>query len=149
MKKHAKVIILILIVSMFTVLVGCGKDEEKTTEKEAEVVTPDEDKEAEADAPDEEEPEPAAVDEAILGQYDATSYVYDGTELDTMGEWIKLESADRGTFFIANNEYPFSYTLEGEKFTMNQDVGVSYEGTLVDGVITLDMPSTVYTFEKK
>ncbi|MDR0489770.1 MAG: hypothetical protein LBH28_00790 [Oscillospiraceae bacterium] len=84
----------------------------------------------------------------MLGEYVCTGWEVGGVRTDDgAGEWLKLESAARGIVQIAGNEYPFDWSISGNKMTIKEDVGITYTATYENGVITLDT-GMLYFFEK-
>ena len=50
--------------------------------------------------------------------------------------------------YLLEEEYSAKWKLDGETFTLDES-GLTYEGTLKDGVLTIDFFGMVYTFEKE
>lgn len=87
------------------------------------------------------------VDEALLGRYEGTSCVISGMDVGAEGEWIELKAKDKAEINIMGESFNGTWKLEGEAFTFEQS-GDMFEGTLKNGVLTLDMEGMLYTFEK-
>lgn len=86
-------------------------------------------------------------DDPNLGRYNCVSCDAFGTEVGADGEWIELKAHGKATVYLLNNEYSAKWELDGEDFTL--DDGMTYEGTLKDGVLTINFVGMVYTFEKE
>ena len=83
----------------------------------------------------------------VLGRYEGVSCMFGDLDLGAEGEWIELKERGQGSLCIMGEEGVFTWTLVGTTFTMN-DGGDDYEGTLEDGVLTVDFYGMVYTFAK-
>lgn len=88
------------------------------------------------------------VDEDVLGKYVCVSCTVDGADKAAGGEWVELQAKGKATVYIFGKEYSGKWSLKGEDFTLSQG-GDKYEGSLKNGVLTLDFSGQVYTYEKE
>ena len=86
--------------------------------------------------------------DALLGRYEGVSCTIDGVEVGAEDEWIELKARNKADVCIMGQEFSGTWKLDGEAFTFKQG-GDKYEGTLKDGVMTLDIAGMLYTFEKQ
>ena len=132
MKKRTMALCFLLIFSV-AMLAACGKDT----------------------APKTDDPKPTIGDAAVvdsanadmLGEYQCTGVSFDDFEMGASGEWMKLESDTRGVVCIAGNEYPFTWSMDGNNMSIAEDVGVTFPATYENGIIKLETGMT-YVFEK-
>ena len=87
-------------------------------------------------------------DDPTLGRYEGVSCTIDGVEVGAEDEWIELKAKNKADVCIMGQEFSGTWKLDGEAFTFKQG-GDKYEGTLKDGVMTLDIAGMLYTFEKQ
>ena len=86
------------------------------------------------------------------GKYECVSVVweeYDNWDIGSDGEWIELRSNGKGEYYLGNTldwTSKITWSVDGEVFTMGYDDATTYEGTLSDGVIVVDMEDITYTF---
>ena len=90
----------------------------------------------------------AGKDDPNLGRYNCVSCDVFGTEMGADGEWVELKAHGKATVYLLEEEYSANWKLDGETFTLDES-GLTYEGTLKDGVLTIDFFGMVYTFEKE
>ena len=88
------------------------------------------------------------MDDPTLGRYEGVSCTIDGVEVGAEDEWIELKAKNKADVCIMGQEFSGTWKLDGEAFTFKQG-GDKYEGTLKDGVMTLDIAGMLYTFEKQ
>ena len=87
-------------------------------------------------------------DDPTLGRYEGVSCTIDGVEVGAEDEWIELKAKNKADVCIMGQKFSGTWKLDGEAFTFKQG-GDKYEGTLKDGVMTLDIAGMLYTFEKQ
>ena len=87
-------------------------------------------------------------DDPTLGRYEGVSCTIDGVEVGAEDEWIELKAKNKADVCIMGQEFSGTWKLDGEAFTFKQG-GDKYEGTLKDGVMTLDIAGMLYTFKKQ
>ena len=90
---------------------------------------------------------PVGENSDMMGWYRCIGSESGGVEMDPAGEWIEIESDTRGVVCIADQEYPFDWSFDGDVMNINEDAGVAYTASVENGVITLDT-GVVYFFEK-
>lgn len=82
-----------------------------------------------------------------LGRYEAVSYSISGVELGAEGDWFELKAKGKADVRFMEEEFSGTWELDGEKFTFRQG-GDAYQGTLKDGVLTIDLAGMQCTFAK-
>lgn len=87
-------------------------------------------------------------DDANLGMYNVIACEYMGVDINAYDEWLELKSGNRATIMIDGDEFSCRWSLDGEDFTLKQG-GDTFEGTLRDGVLTLDIADVLYTYLKE
>lgn len=87
------------------------------------------------------------TEDSNLGRYECVSCVFYDMDLGADGEWIELKAKGKAVISLLFEEYDAEWELDGETLTVKSD-GDTYEGTLKDGVIVLDLDGMVYTFAK-
>ena len=87
-------------------------------------------------------------DDPNLGMYNGISCSYAGMELGAEGEWVELKSGGKAKFLLMGDEFSGKWELEGEDLTVTQG-GDTYYGTIINGILTLDLEGVIYTFEKE
>ena len=99
-------------------------------------------------------PAAAAVDAALLGLYEGSSYefagqVYDMSVLYNTPSTVELMDGGKGVLVMDGQSHDFIWTLEGESFNLNMD-NVDSPGTLKDAVISIDLNGVgmLMNFEK-
>ena len=80
-----------------------------------------------------------------LGMYEAVSCDAYGMELGVDDEWIELKSGGKAVLKLMGEEYNCKWSLDGEDLTIKQ-AGDEYDGTLADGMLTIDFGSMTYTY---
>ncbi len=90
----------------------------------------------------------ADADDPNLGVYNAISSESMGISLGCEGEWIELKAKGKADIFLMGDDYSGKWSLDGDKFVLTQ-AGDEYEGTLKDGVLTIDFAGITYTYEKE
>ena len=80
-----------------------------------------------------------------LGMYEAVSCDAYGMELGVDDEWIELKSGGKAVLKLMGEEYNCKWSLDGEDLTIKQ-AGDEYDGTLADGMLTIDFGSRTYTY---
>lgn len=83
-----------------------------------------------------------------LGRYEGVSCTVGGIELGAEGDWIELKEKGKADICIFNETASATWELSGEKFTLSE-TGAKYEGTLKDGILTIDFDGMVYVFRKE
>lgn len=84
-------------------------------------------------------------DDDILGLYEGVSYRYGGMDMSVKDDSIELKPFGLAKLVLAGDTYFASWSLDDEDFTLKQG-GSTYEGTLEDGVLTLDLDGLIYTY---
>ena len=84
----------------------------------------------------------------LVGDYICTSYEVGDMKLDGTGEWMSIKDDGRGIVCIAEKQFPFSWSMEGNIITIEEDVGLTYKATYEDGVVIFDT-GMLYFFEKE
>ena len=87
-------------------------------------------------------------DDPNLGKYNAVSCTVMGFELGCDGEYIELSAGGKAKISLGGDEYSGKWELDGEDITIKQS-GDKFEGTLINGVLTVDFAGMVYTYEKE
>lgn len=87
-------------------------------------------------------------DDPLLGRYEATSCVIGNVDVGADGEWIELKAKNKAEINIMGESFKGTWELDGEAFTFEQS-GDKFEGTLKNGVLTLDIEGMRFTFEKE
>ena len=77
--------------------------------------------------------------------YEAISCVTEGVAMDCRGDWVELKGKGKGTLYLRGSESNCSWTLDGETFTLKSN-NDEFNGTLRNGVITLDYNTMQYVF---
>ena len=108
----------------------------------------DDDDDDDDDDTDDNDETAAADPGSILGEYVCTGWDMGGMRLDGAGEWMNIENEARGVVCIAGNEYPFTWSIDGDTMTIHEDVGLTFKATYKNGVIAFDT-GMIYFFEKK
>lgn len=135
-----KFLILLLVFAMSISIIACGKTPEPTTAADQTTTTTTTQDVTISTAE-------AGEDKGEYPQtYMLTEMEYEGIKMEGTGEWIRLDSADRGTFYMTGKEYPFSYEIKDGRFIMNQDVGVTQEGDMTEGKIVLNSTAMIQTY---
>jgi len=80
--------------------------------------------------------------------YNAVSGTVDGQKFDVKDEWLELKSKGEAAICILGETYDAAWTLEGEAFSLEQG-GDTYQGTLKDGVLQLQLGKAAYVFAKE
>lgn len=83
--------------------------------------------------------------EEILGMYEGISYRYEDVDISAEDDWIELKPFGIAKLMLAGDEYFAFWTLDGRDFTLKQG-GSTYEGTLKNGNLTLDLDGLIYTY---
>lgn len=83
--------------------------------------------------------------EPYAGKYEAAFFTYNGTSEAVEDQWLQLNSNGKGTLRVLGAEYPIVWTLDAGAIRVEQN-GVTYSGTLIDGIISLDLSGRVYVF---
>ena len=90
-------------------------------------------------------------DSEYAGKYECVSAVWpemDDWEIGPDGEWIELKDNGKGTYYMGNTvdvKTDIEWTVNGDTFKMeNDDLYMSYEGTLSDGTLVLNMEDIIY-----
>ena len=68
----------------------------------------------------------------------ALGMTMDMSEIYPGETWLELKSGGKGTIMLDGDDFPITWALEGDAFTLTID-GVDSVGTLADGVITIDL----------
>ncbi len=84
-------------------------------------------------------------DDDTLGLYEGVSYRYGGVDMSVKDDSIELKPLGIAKLTLAGDTYFASWSLDDEDFLLKQG-GNTYEGTLEDGVLTLDLDGLVYTY---
>ena len=80
-----------------------------------------------------------------VGMYEGVSCSMGGIELDCEDEWVELKPNGEVTLFILGDEYNGKWEMDGDTFLLHQG-GDTFEGTLSDGVLTLEFAEMQYVF---
>lgn len=88
------------------------------------------------------------VDESLLGVYHAVSCEVKGFVIEPEDEWIELKAKGKATLMLMEEDYDCKWSLDGEDITVKQS-GETFEGTLKDGVMELNLDGMLYVFEKE
>lgn len=83
-----------------------------------------------------------------LGLYEGVSCSMDGGTVSAEGEWIKLQKNGKAKLYIMDSEFSAKWSLKGETLELEQS-GDTYQGTLKNGVIVIDLVGATYTFAKE
>ena len=128
-------------------LCACGGDTpaEETTDPATETTTTETQPEA---APAAETTPETKPDGKVEGKYVCTDIVIAEDSLGGRDNWLELKANGKATLFMEGNKYKGSYTLTEGNLTVSFDDLGGGNGTLVDGVITLDLMGPIFTFEK-
>jgi len=89
----------------------------------------------------------SGVEDPASGRYNCTSLEFLGFGSEPGGEYIELSSGGKGKMDILNGETSITWKLNGEDISVTYFF-LTYEGTLKDGVLVLDMLGSKYTFVK-
>ena len=84
-------------------------------------------------------------DEEREGVYNAVSCIYEEEEQDVDGEWLELKAGGKGKLMMDDETFSFKWELDDEDLTIIQK-GDTYEGTLEDDVIVIDINGMEYTY---
>ncbi len=85
------------------------------------------------------------LEDDTLGLYDGVSYRYGGADMSVKDDWIELKPFGIAKLMLAGDTYYATWSLDDEDFLLKQG-GNTYEGTLEDGVLTLDLDGLIYTY---
>jgi len=89
----------------------------------------------------------SGAEDPASGRYNCTSLEFLGFGSEPSGEYIELSSGGKGKMDILNGETSIKWKLNGENISVTYFF-LTYEGTLKDGVLVLDMLGSKYTFVK-
>ena len=87
----------------------------------------------------------------VTGRYEVVSAKWEDGSGSPAGEWVELEKSGEGTIYLGL-EYDIKWKLDGETFTGMLDffgVEDSLDGTLKDGVLSVQYADVSYVFTKE
>lgn len=84
-------------------------------------------------------------DNSVLGLYDGVSYRFGGMDMSIIDDSVELKPFGIAKLTLSGDNYFAFWSLDDEDFLLKQG-GNTYEGTLEDGVLTLDLGGLIYTY---
>ena len=90
-------------------------------------------------------------DSEYAGKYECVDVYWAEMDFDIGpdGEWIELDSNGKGDYYMGDTlEFTadIKWSVDGDVFKLGYDDVTTYEGTLKDGVLEIDMEDITYTF---
>ena len=100
------------------------------------------------------EPESKGDDEEILAKYTAVYVEIEDSSFRVedlfAGEtYIRLKEENEGKLMVDGESTSFKWKLKGEDLTITTEDDDEYEGTLEDGIITIEIDDVTFTFATK